>query len=59
MDVNSLISMIECDENKYHQDVVFIKNRLIILLDKEVYKSVSVTHRWLEELLLIHHNIKV
>jgi hypothetical protein len=59
MDVNSLINMIECDEDKFHQDVIFIKNRIIVLLDKETYMSVSITHRWLEELLLFHHNIKV
>jgi len=59
MDIKSLIKMIECDEDKYHQDVIFIKNRVIVLLDNEIYNSVSITHRWLEELLLVHHNIKV
>ncbi len=59
MDVNGLISMIESDEDKYHQDIIFIKNRLVFLLNKEEYKSVSVIHRWLEELLFVHHDIKV
>jgi hypothetical protein len=59
MNIISLLNMIESDEDRYHQDVIFIKNRLIVLLNNEDYKSVSVVHRWLEELLLVHHDIKV
>ena len=59
MDANSLIRMIENNPDEYHQDIIFIKNRMIVLLEKEDYKSLPIIHRWLEELLVVHHDIKV
>lgn len=59
MDPNRLIQMIEDNPDEYHQDIIFIKNRMVVLLEKEDYKSLPIIHRWLEELLVVHHDIKV
>lgn len=59
MDARSLIEIIEKDQDYYHQDVHFIKQKLKELLEREEYESIPTIHRWLEELIEKHHGIKI
>jgi len=59
MDARALIELIENNDAYYHQDIHFLKDKLKDLLEKENYESIPVIHRWLEELIDFHHNIKL
>ena len=59
MEIGKLISMIECDSESYHNDIIFLKNRMVTLLEREDYMSLRVLHKWAEELILLHHGVVV
>lgn len=60
MDIHSLINMIDSDEDKkYHSDIIYLKNKLIELLEKEDYETISRIHKWLIDLMYLHHGIKL
>jgi hypothetical protein len=59
MEIGKLIRMIEDDSESYHNDIVFLKNRMVTLLEREDYMSLRVLHKWVEELILLHHGVVV
>jgi hypothetical protein len=53
----SALDLIEkIKEKDYHQDIVFLKNRLIELFDNEEYEKIGRVEKWIEELINHYHS---
>jgi len=49
--MNALELIEKIKEKEYHPDIIFLKNRLIELFNKEEYEKISRIQRWIEELI--------